>query len=232
MKHIKQILSLVLCLCLIAALCACGKNGGAPAAESASEKSAYDAEAYEAAAQAVRDEFIAVIGTGVDDFDEAAHPELPLYTAALTRFEENGYYEAYHDFDGNGVPEMLIGVGGESGRTVIAVYAFDGETMHYLCKDHPLGERAYLGRADGLFVVRGSGGAAQGEYVLYRIAPDGWSTEIVDVIDYLYSDEEHVSYTSRMGAVSGDELVGRGLTEAVGLDVEPEWSLFYPNGNK
>lgn len=236
MKRMKTLLARLPCLCLIAALCACGRGGvttaagGAPDGASAAPAGA-DA-AYEAAAQAVRDEFTQLIGTGPDDFDEAAHPELPRYTAALTRFEGNGYYEAFYDFDGNGVPEMLVGVGDESSRTVIAVYAFDGRTMRYLCKEHPLGERAYLGRADGLFVVRGSGGAAQGEYALYRIAPDGWSTEIVDVIDYFYSDEEHVSYTSQMGVVSGEELVSRGLTKAVGLDIEPEWKLFYPGEGK
>ena len=192
------------------------------------EEGAYDAAAFDAAAQAVRDEFIRVIQEGIDKFDEAAHPELPWYTAALTRFQENSYYEAFHDFDGNGVPEMLIAVGDDTYRTPIAVYAFDGQQMHYLCKEHPLGERAALSRADGLFVVHGSGGAASGVLAVYRIAGDGYSTETVDVIDYEYSDADHVTYTSEMGNISPDEVVSRGIAEFMGLDVEPNWTRFYP----
>ena len=232
MKNTGRILSVLFCLCLTAALCACGKDAAPSATGRDAARPSYDAAAYEAAAQAVRDEFIGLIETGIEDYDEAAHPELPWYTATLTRFEENSYYEAYCDFDGNGVPEMLIGAGNENGRTPIAVYAFDGQSMRYLCKDWPLGERAYLCRVDGLFMVRASGGAAQGSLVFYRIAPDGWSTEIVDVVDYQFSDEKHVSYTSQMGNISAEELESRGILESFGLDVEPEWSCFYQSRNK
>ena len=41
------------------------------------EKSAYDSAAFDAAAQAVRNEFIQVIQEGIDNFNEDAHPELP-----------------------------------------------------------------------------------------------------------------------------------------------------------
>ena len=190
----------------------------------------YDTAAYEAAAQTVREEFVRVIQDGIDAFDEAAHPELPWYTAALTRFPENKYFDGYADFDGNGIPEMVIGTGRDTSMplTPIAVYAFDGQKMHYLCKEHPLGERAYLSRGDGLFVVHGSGGAASGILVLYRIGEDGWSTEIVDVIDYEYTDADHVTYTSEYGRISPEELVSRGLPDSSGLDVAFEWHCFYP----
>jgi hypothetical protein len=192
----------------------------------------YDAAAYESAAQAVKDEFIQVTRDGIDSFDEAAHPELPWYTAVLTRFEGNRYYEGYYDFDGNGVPEMVIAVGDDAYKTPIAVYAFDGKSMHYLCKEHPLGERAFLSRTDGLFVVHGSGGAASGVLAVYRIAEDGWSTEIVDVISYEYSDAEHVTYTPELGNLRADEVVSRGLANSFGLDVELNWSCFYPTDSK
>ena len=228
---------LLACLGLTLALCACG-NGSAPAAApaesdaGAAEPRAFDAGAYEAAAQSVRNEFTELIENGVEDFDEEAHPELPWYTAILTRVPENSYYEAFCDFDGNSVPEMLIGVGDERTKTPIAVYAFDGQSMRYLCKEAALGERARLSRADGLFIVTGSGGAADGTLTLYRIAPDGWSTEIVDVIDYHFSDAGQASYRSERGVVSAEELVERGLADAVGLDFEPEWSCFYPREGK
>ncbi len=204
----------------------------APAAETPEPEPAplYDAGAYEAAAQAVRDEFIQVIQSDLNDFDEDAHPELPWYTAALTRFDENSYYEGYHDFDGNGVPEMLIAVGDDVFKTTIAVYAFDGQTMRYLCKDHPLGERSYLSYVDGLFVVHGSGGAASGVLAIYRIAEDGWSTEIVDVVEYEFTDAEHVTYTSELGTISEEDIVARGLADAdhsVLIELS-DWNCFYP----
>lgn len=191
---------------------------------------AYDTAAYEAAAQAVREEFIQVIQDGIEAFDEAAHPELPWYTAAVTRFSENSFFDGYADFDGNGIPEMVIAAGSDTSLplTPIAVYAFDGQKMHYLCKEHPLGERAYLSRGDGLFVVHGSGGAASGVLALYRIADDGWSTEIVDVISYEYTDADHVTYTSEYGRISPEELVSRGLADSFGLDVGFDWNCFYP----
>ena len=112
-------------------------DAGAPAA--AEETAAYDRAAYEAAAQAVKDEFVQLFRDGIEDFDEAAHPELPWYTAVMTRFAENSWYEGYYDFDGNGVPEMLIAAGDGEWMSPVAVYAFDGQQMRYLCKEYPLG---------------------------------------------------------------------------------------------
>ena len=194
MKKPHAILFLLLCLSLGLSLCACGSTASAAAVEAApaaqaaepadnsapeapGEEPAYDPAAYEAAAQAVKDEFIQVILDGLDEFDEDAHPELPWYTAALTRFEENSFYEARHDFDGNGVPELLIGAGFGDYLSPIAVYAFDGRDMHYLCREVPLGERVHLSRADDLFVVRASDGAAAGSLTFYRIAEDGSMVE-------------------------------------------------------
>ncbi len=245
MKKPHAILFLLLCLSLGLSLCACGSTASAAAVEAApaaqaaepadnsapeapGEEPAYDPAAYEAAAQAVKDEFIQVILDGLDEFDEDAHPELPWYTAALTRFEENSFYEARHDFDGNGVPELLIGAGFGDYLSPIAVYAFDGRDMHYLCREVPLGERVHLSRADDLFVVRASDGAAAGSLTFYRIAEDGWSTEIIDTARYEYSDAEHVSYTSELGVLSDEQIRSRGLAESLELDIEPEWRCFYP----
>ena len=190
---------------------------------------AYDPAAYETAAQAVRDEYIQLIEGGLDNFDENAHPELPWYTAAMTHFSENRYYEWFYDFDDNGVPEMLVAAGSDDYQMPIAVYAFDGQAMRYLCKEHPLGERAHLSYADGLFVVHGSGGASSGVLAVYRIAEDGWSTEIVDVIGYEYSDAEHVTYTPEYGNISPEEVESMGLADYERFDAdEPVWTCFYP----
>lgn len=194
------------------------------------EAPAFDAAAYDAAAKAVRDEFIQVTLDGVENFDEAAHPELPWYTAMLTRYDVNSYFEGYYDFDGNGVNEMMVSLGNEyvPEKNVIAVYAFDGQTMRYLCKEQALGERAYLSYQDGMFIVHGSGGAATGILEIYRIAADGWSTEIIDEIGYEFSDDEHVTFTSRDGVISPEQVEELDLMMSLGLDVEVEWTRFYP----
>ena len=199
MKKTHAILSLLLCLSLGLSLCACGSTASAAAVEAApaaqaaepadnsapeapGEEPAYDPAAYEAAAQAVKDEFIQVILDGLDEFDEDAHPELPWYTAALTRFEENSFYEARHDFDGNGVPELLIGAGFGDYLSPIAVYAFDGRDMHYLCREVPLGERVHLSRADDLFVVRASDGAAAGSLTIDVKTPTLYGSFVIDSV--------------------------------------------------
>ena len=173
MKKMYKLFVLLLCLTLVLCLCACGKTSETPAqpAQTSSTDAAkpapasaagpeapeiqeapaeaepsfvLDTAAYDAAAQAVRDEFIQVTLDGIENFDEEAHPELPWYTAVLTRYDVNSYFDSFYDFDGNGVPEMMVALGNEyvPERTVIAVYAFDGQTMRYLCKDCALGERS------------------------------------------------------------------------------------------
>ena len=258
MKKMNKIFVLLLCMALAFCFCACGSGKPAekpaepaqtheaaaaepaPAAEPEDPAEAapaeaepafeLDAAAYDAAAQAVRDEFIQVTLDGIENFNEEEHPELPWYTAVLTRYDVNSYFDGFYDFDGNGVPEMLIGLGNEyvPEKTVIAVYAFDGQTMRYLCKECALGERSYLSYKDGLFIVHGSGGAASGILELYRIAADGWSTDVIDEISYEFSDAEHVTFTSRDGVISPEQVENLGLMDSLGLDVEVEWTQFYP----
>ena len=59
----------------------------------------------------------------------------------------------------------------------VGIYAFNGSEMLYLCPDQALGERASVTYTDDLFFIHGSGGAATGSIIVYRIAPDGCSTE-------------------------------------------------------
>ena len=260
MKKMNHIIALLLCLALILCLCACGGKTAETPAPSAQTSEADTAEpgpssaagpetleeqeapaetepsfvldtaAYDAAAQAVRDEFIQVTLDGIENFDEEAHPELPWYTAVLTRYDVNSYFDGFYDFDGNGVPEMMVALGNEyvPEKTVIAVYAFDGQSMRYLCKECALGERSYLSYKNGLFIVHGSGGAASGILEIYRIAADGWNTEVIDEISYEFTDAEHVTFTSRDGAISPEQVENLGLMESLGLDVEVEWVQFYP----
>ena len=189
-------------------------------AESAEEPEAEPAEgqsAYDLAVAVIEQEYIQVREQGLDDFDESAHPELPWYTALLTRYPENSFYKAFYDFDDNGVPELVIGIGSEEIQPV-GVYAFDGRDMHYLCAENPVGERSHLSRHDGLFVLHGSGGASSGILVLFTIAEDGWSTELVDEFEYEYDEAAgQMTYSSQLGVISPEELVERGLPESEDL---------------
>ena len=56
---------------------------------------------------------------------------------------------------------------------------------------------------DGLFFVHGSGGAAVGSVTVYRIAPDGYGTEIIEEMDYEYLNSETVVYTPQIGNMIG-----------------------------
>ena len=107
----------------------------------------------------------------------------------------------------------------------MAIYAFDGENMVYLCKEHPLGERSFLTYfRDGLFAVQSSGGAATGSISLWRIASDGYSTEAVNTVNYEYKDENTVVYTSESG-----NLPAEGFNAAeylAGFSVPIEYTQF------
>ena len=95
---------------------------------------------------------------------------LPWYTAAVANPVRNQLYYGFYDFDGNGIPELVIAAGDDTWQQPAGIYAFDGERMRYLCKDHPLGERAYLTYFQaGVFAVQGSGGAAVGEVAIWKI---------------------------------------------------------------
>ena len=157
--------------------------------------------------QAVLDEFAALTLDELYDYDEAAHPELPWYTGIIANRERNDLYYGFYDFDGNGVPELVIAAGDDSYQAPEAVYAFDGTKMVYLCKEQALGERATLSvMPDGTFVVRGSSGAAAGVCAIYRIAADGYSTDLLEVMEYEFSEDGTVTYTPQLVPEAGKTI--------------------------
>ena len=185
----------------------------------------YDEAAYEAAVDAVLAEYTALDQEALENFDEAAHPELPWYTAVVANPVRNQLYYGFYDFDGNGIPELVIAAGDDTWQQPAGIYAFDGETMRYLCKDHPLGERAYLTYfQDGVFAVQGSGGAAVGEVTIWKIAPDGYSTDLISVMDYEYQDPETVTYTPQFGDMTPEEFAE--VDYLRGFDVPVEYARF------
>ena len=182
-------------------------------------KADYDRDAYRDAAQKVLDEFAAL---DPESFEEAAHPELPWYTAAIANTARNDLFYGYYDFDGNDVPELIIAAGDDGTQVPEAVYAFDGAKMVYLCKDQPLGERSYLSWNGDLFVVRASGGAAVGSLALYRIADDGFGTDLLEIMDYEYRDEDTVIYTPELGKMTPEEFAALDLPQSFDAPVKYE----------
>ena len=182
----------------------------------ANGKKDYDYEAYDTA---VLDEYSALDSDALENYDENAHPELPWYTAAIANTVRNDLYYGFYDFDGNDVPELIIAAGNDSWRVPEAVYAFDGTAMRYLCSEHPLGERASLTWNGELFAVHGSGGAAVGSVAIYRIAADGFSTELIEVMDYEFKDADTVVFTPELGNMTAEEFNALDLGNGVDADI-------------
>ena len=180
--------------------------------------------AFDAAVQTVLDEFIALGEDVYSDYDESAHPELPWYTAILANTTRNNLYYGLYDLDGNGVKELIIACGDDNFKIPEAIYAFDGERMHYLCKEQALGERSHLELAGEYFAVRASGGAANGSTVLYKIAADGYSTELFEIMDYEYQNEI-VTYSPKLGNMTAAEYESLPFRE---FDFPVEYTLLAP----
>ena len=228
MKNGKRYLLLLLPLVLLLSLTACAGAAGAkaPAATeaTAAPAPAYDRAAYDAAAEAVLEEYRALDLDALADYDEAAHPELPWYTAVIANTDRNDLFYGFWDFDGNGVPELIIAAGDPEYQIPEGIYAFDGEKMVYLCREQPLGERAHLTYADGLFFVRASGGAAVGCVAVYRIAPDGYGTDLIEIMNYEYKDADTVIYTPELGGMTPEEFAA--FDTAAGFHEPVEYTLF------
>ena len=165
-----------------------------------------DLAAYDDALRAVLDEYTSLNAETLENYDEASHPELPWYTAILANTMRNDLFYGLYDLDGNGVKELIIAAGDDSNQIPEAIYAFDGTSMRYLCPDQPLGERSHLELAGEWFAVRASGGAASGSVALYKIAPDGCSTDLYEIMDYEYQSESEVTYSPRLGNMTVEEF--------------------------
>jgi len=93
-------------------------------------------------------------------------------------------YFAFYDITGNGIPELILGLGTEYFSTVLGIYTWiDGET--HLLDINP--DRHWLGERSDVFVLRngviansGSGSAFSGGTTFYQISSDGRSIEILD----------------------------------------------------
>lgn len=101
---------------------------------------------------------------------------------------------AYYDIDGNGADELLIGVGEGLDVTIIDLYTFDGRQA---VKAVTHGSASFRIHTDGMiweYTMSGEEIDTRAEYILKKIADDGYSMEV-----------EHI-YTSHYDSQSGTNL--------------------------
>ena len=190
------------------------------------ETEPYDEAAYQAAVDAVLNEFRNLGSADLENFAETDHPELPWYTAIIANPVRNTLFYGFYDFDENGVPELLIAAGDATYQQPEAIYAFDGSKMVYLCKEQALGERCVVSFVDGEFIVVGSGGATSGILVVYTIGPDGYSTQIHSSTEYEYDFNGNPTLTSVQGSMTDEQFDA--YMHDVGAFVPVEYTRFAP----
>lgn len=185
---------------------------------------AYDAAAYEAALKALLDEYRLVRITEPGEFREEDHPEIPWYSIiSYLYYQYDGMDLCYgtHDFDGNGVPELVMLTRSEEYQQPIGIYAFDGNRFVYLCKEMPLGDRTHVSvSGDGTFTVCGSGGAASGVVLVYRIAADGYSIDVRDWYTYEFQADGSVIISPQVGGMSAETFDSEALWRDFDVPIE------------
>ena len=195
-----------------------------PTPQATEAPAAYDTAAYQAAREALFRELGQVLITEPAEFHQEEHPEIPWYSiVSYLYYRDDGvklYYGSY-DFDQNGVPELVLATGDEGFRKPIGIYAFDGSKLLYLCKELALGERSSVSfDGEGLFTVTGSGGAALGDVIVYRIAEDGCSTQILDWYEYEYQPDGSVVITVQEGDMDTEHFDSSTLGLPFGAEID------------
>ena len=187
-------------------------------------ESVYDRAAFEAALKTLLDEYRLVRITEPGEFREEEHPEIPWYSiVSYLYYQYDGLDLCYgtYDFDGNGVPELVMLTRSEEAQRPIGIYAFDGSKFVYLCKEMPLGDRTSVSvSGDGTFTVSGSGGAFSGVVLVYRIGADGCSTEILDWYEYEYQADGSVRITPQVGDMSAETFDSNALWQPFEVPIE------------
>ncbi|MBQ9249435.1 MAG: hypothetical protein IJ179_03605 [Oscillospiraceae bacterium] len=203
----------------------------APTSETAPEPTpeptpapAYDQAAYDAALKALLDEYRMVRITEPGEFREEEHPEIPWYSiVSYLYYQYDGVDLCYgtYDFDGNGVPELVMLTRSEDYQQPIGIYAFDGSKFVYLCKEQPLGDRTHVSvSGDGTFTVCGSGGASSGVVLVYRIAADGYSIDIQDWYTYEFQSDGSVNITPQVGEMNAEAFDSDALWRDFDVPIE------------
>ncbi len=159
------------------------------------------------------------------DFDERINYELfrDLYTNSVPGEVLYGL----HDYNADGIQELVIAVGEGEYKTVRAMYTFDGTKAVSLFTGSltPAYRVDVLLLPDGRFIVHGSGGATSGSDTICRIADDASGLEIAAEYTYDASENGNMDHYSPTGEVVAEadfyELFGTTTNPADGISFTP-----------
>ena len=132
-------------------------------------------------------------------------------------------YYGKHDYNADGIQELVIAIGNAETKIVREVYTFDGEkAVRLLTGRFEMGQRAYLEvLPDSAFRVRASGGASSGYEIICRIAADRSGMEVIAEYEYdeaKYGSMDHVSPTGeRLTMEEFNERYGNTSDPATGI---------------
>jgi hypothetical protein len=258
----KRVIALLLACVLTLALASCAKSGGvtpdtgafgrteggktaAPGVAKPAETPPVDTpeppeppatpdNAWQSAYDVVLAAYEAAVAGGFAQYDENLVSEALTWEAAYdARIAERTYY-AYHDIDGNGTPELVIGA--EVGLiTVYDLYAFDGGKAVRLIENSSLGYRAWAYiNEDGIIPFWGGEGAGVGSWSFFRIADDGYTLTLVERVDITRGanwddDQDSLDYYHRVGAGAGALITKAEYIEVGGKYLK--WDGDYLNGS-
>jgi len=143
---------------------------------------------------------------------------------------EHQIYYAFFDIDGNGVPELLIGIGGAYGN--VGVFTWQSGRIYNLFPYEFFGERAnFFVHSNGVIEVSGSGGAFTQGWRFYKISSN---EHTLDLIDGVIRDGQLPTFIR--GSFENGEIItetefeniimqhtGRMTPEPLGNSVAIEW---------
>ena len=144
---------------------------------------------------------------GLKPDEPDALPEIPYYTAFMARSFDYPLYYADHDFNRDGVNELVVAYGmpheNDIVHHILGIYVYDGAQMRYLFREIPLREKVNLMTFDPdamkMCIVE-SFGATDNYTYTYTLTPDILSPKVESVHeiqlvgDYAYF-MENLTYT-------------------------------------
>lgn len=141
----------------------------------------------------------------VPDYDERINYEMfrDMYTNAVP----GQVFYGLHDYNADGIQELVIAVGNEEYKTVSAMYTFDGQKAVSLFTGNftPAYRVAVFLGPDNTFIVHGSGGAMSGGDTICCIADDRSGLKIIAEYEYDSVTYGNMDRHSKTGEVIKEE---------------------------
>lgn len=139
------------------------------------------------------------------DFDERINYDLflDLYTGALEGYAVYGL----HDYNNDGIQELVIALADGEYKTLRAMYTFDGKKAVSLFTGSltPAYRVDVFSLPNAEFLVHSSGGAASGGDTICRIADDASGMQILADYEYDATQNGNLDHISKTGEVLTEE---------------------------